>query len=1043
MSRRPTTEVAGRRFRRARSLRSLAGLRVLAGLAVAALLGAGLTVGQVAPAQAAQGVAMKPANLPVVEDGAVEAIAVSGDHVFVGGTFTTLTLPGGGTVTQPYLFSYSLSTGDLDTGFRPVLNNEVTALAAAPDGSGVYAGGTFTTVNGAFRLRVAKILLDGSTDLGFTANAEKRVATVAAAGSKVYLGGQFATINGTSRSLLAAVDAATGAVDPGFDLPITDSAAPGGFTSAVRVAVSPDGSTLLVAHNGLTVGGLPRAGLALVDITGPTATVKPWRTDLWTNVLPGIGGLIRITDAAWGPDSSWFVVTNTGGDRVPTNDSVQRFDVTGAVPVSPTWVTRQFDSAYAVAVGSNGAVYTGGHFRYTEAPGSVDPYPGLPTANYSFGPTGGARVLGDQVVGRHQVDALDPATGKALNWAGSADGQHGVTALTVVGDRLLLGHDGNRVGGLATGAHGILQTYGAAEDPALPHTTMTSPLAGQLLEPGTQHLTGTATAPAGVHTVAVEVFIPGTTTYLNPDGSFGAYYIWTATLGSPDAASTSWSLDIPLASNGEYIIRTKAIDLNHVSELVEPTPVEVYDTTATPPTVAISTPLPYQQDFTTRTVSVTGTAADADGVAAVSVSAYNQTAAQYLSGSLTLGDFTAFSATLGSPGGTSTTWSASLTLPNGTWRIYANAVDAKGTSLPEPIAVVIVMQPGNPPPVVGVTAPANGSIVTTPAFSLRGTASDLDGITAVYLLVREPRYSMGLSVGATWGAPSWVPATLSAPGAHSVTWTLPVTLPTNTYVATVYAMDGRGLTTPVAKRPSWTIRRWPAGVTAEPTTTITTPVTSFRATTLTVPVGGGAGSAKGVGAVRVTAYDLVGRGYLQANGTIDRLPAPFTATLRSPGATSSVYSLNLALPYASTWSIQAYAVDRLGTPDATKTGSTITVKVYPGDADPTITLVSPVNGTTIATGRRITMGGRAFDDLGVSAVQVFLRRSDGVGLQADGRLGTATWLPAFVTNTGGLTTNWQYTSPVLSAGVWTVYARAIDSVGKEQLTFPNAIVTLR
>jgi hypothetical protein len=32
-----------------------------------------------------------------------------------------------------------------------------------------------------------------------------------------------------------------------------------------------------------------------------------------------------------------------------------------------------------------------------------------------------------------QIDALDPGTGKALNWYGTADGQHGVTALMVVG----------------------------------------------------------------------------------------------------------------------------------------------------------------------------------------------------------------------------------------------------------------------------------------------------------------------------------------------------------------------------------------------------------------------------------------------------------------------------------------------------------------------------------------------------------------------------------------------------------------------------------
>ena len=994
-------------------------------------------------AHAAQGGPLTPANLPVVLDGAVEALAVSGDRVFVGGTFTSLRLPDGSTISRPYLFSYSLTTGDLDTGFLPVLDGDVATLAAASDGTAIYAGGSFSKVGPAFRLRVAKIGLDGTADPTFVANADKRLTSLALRGQTLVIGGQFTQVNGVARSLVAAVDAGTGAVDPGFVLPITESAAPGGFTSVMKLAVSPDGNTLLIAHNGLRVAGQSRAGLALADLSTATATLLPWRTTLWSDNLADNGGLIRITDAAFGPDGSWFAVTNTGGDRVPTNDAVQRFDLAAALPATPTWVTRQFDSAYSVAVGGNGAIYTGGHFRYTEAPGSIEPYPGLITGNYGFGPTGGARVLGEQVVGRQQVDALDPATGKALNWAGSANGQHGVTALLVDGDRLLLGHDGNRVGGLATGAHGILQAYGATLDPALPHSVLDQPLAGAILPPGRQHLTGSATAPAGVHSLVVEVLRPGQSGFLNPDGSWGGYYAFPAALDAVDSATVTWSVDVELADTGDYLLRTKAADVDRVAEVVAPTPVEVYDVQAVPPAVTITNPIAAQQDFTSRTITVSGTAADADGVAAVSISAYNVTATSYLSGPNTLGDFTTFAATLNSPGSTGVTWTTTLTLPNGSWSIYANAVDRKGIALPEPVRVLIVMAPGNPAPALTITSPAATAISSTSSVTVRGTATDLDGVARVLVMVRDTRHGLGPSIGVDWGLAGWLPASLSAAGGRSVTWSLTVPLPLNTYSVNVYAQDQNGLITPAAGRPALILRRWPVGVTAEPTTKITSPLPNVRAGTLTLPVTGSASSVKGVAAVRVTLWDSRGLGYLQPNGTLDRLPAPLATTLTAPNAASTGFSASLRLPYASTWTVNAYAIDRLGTIDASPTDSRLAVKIYPGDADPTLTMVSPANGAVIATGRRITMGGRAFDDHGVSAVQVVLRRSDGVGLQADGRLGVAAWLPGFVTNPGGPATSWQFSSPVLTAGVWRVYSRAIDSVGKEQLTYPTATVTLR
>ena len=84
-------------------------------------------------------------NTPGVVDGRVEAIAIDGDTVFVGGTFTQIHDPlSDEIIDQPHLFAYSKSSGDILRDFDPQLNNPVLALERTGDGTGVFAGGVFT-----------------------------------------------------------------------------------------------------------------------------------------------------------------------------------------------------------------------------------------------------------------------------------------------------------------------------------------------------------------------------------------------------------------------------------------------------------------------------------------------------------------------------------------------------------------------------------------------------------------------------------------------------------------------------------------------------------------------------------------------------------------------------------------------------------------------------------------------------------------------------------------------------------------------------------
>lgn len=1013
--------------------------RPLVALIAGSLAVTGLGLGLAPSATAAS-----PAGLPTINDGAVLTFAQMGSQIVVGGTFTTLTLPGGAVVSQPRLFAYDLATGTFNAAFRPVVNGEVDALVGSPDGSGVFVGGAFSSVNGTTGQKLVRLLANGSRDTAFDGTSNSRVQALALLGTRLFVGGQFTKIRGVARTGLAEVSAVTGKPTDTFNLPLTGVAGTGGFTGVHALKVSPDGTKLLVAHTSMAIAGQDRYGIAIIDIDTATATVDPWFTTLWKDNLVNSGGAVRVTDAAWGPSGTWFVTSNTGGDHVPTNDSVQRFDVTGAGPVSPTWVTRQFDSSYAIDVDPNGTVYVGGHFRYTEAPGSIDPYPGDPNVNYGWGPAGGARVLGTQVVYRQQIGALDPTTGKAVNWWSSADGQHGVTALKVVGSKLLIGHDGLHVDGDSTGRHGMAELYGAPYDTSKGHSVVTSPPVGANLEVGAVPINGTATAPGGVKKVQVEVKRVSDGTWLHTDGTFGAFFAFPATVDSPGAVSSTWSLAVALAGFGDYMLYVKTFDQAGADEASKvQVPIFMNDSTDAPPTLSWLTPTNGQQDFTSNTVTVTGTATDPDGVAAVALSFRNVTFAGFVTPDGSLGDFTSYPAVLANPGAVTTSWSYTITLPDGEYNAMAVPADTKGAADPRGVSRTFTMAPSNAAPTATITSPTPG-VTASQNFTITGSATDNSSISRVLVRVADKRFGRGPQIAGTFGAASWRPATLSAPGAASTNWSISVAgLPFSTYTIQAYAEDGAGVITPNAARPTVTSYVWPAGATAEPATTLQ-PNGETRWTSLTLGLSGTASYGSGVSGVQVVVQNTILGWYLQADGSTGMQPAYLPATLASPGAANTSWSASIAVPASGQYQVDAIAVGTDGNVDSSASGSSTVYRVYPGDADPTMELNSPIDGATISgTGNKILAAGRAFDDVGVKQVQLYITNLAGTsGIRADGTVGKPAWVTAFITNPGGTFTNWNYTTAVLPSGTWKVSARAIDSVGKVQLVYPTSTITL-
>jgi len=328
-------------------------------------------------------------NTPGVIDGRVEAIAIDGDIVYVGGTFTQIQEALDGEILdQPYLFAYSKSSGEIIRSFDPILDKHVLALEIIGDGNGVFAAGVFGIINGQTGRRgLVKIDNNGDRVSGFGARPDKAVNTLVRLGNTLYLGGGFTKISGTPVENLAAIDTVTGAVDPNLSFDFADPI-PGTRTTSTQsiddIDVTTDGKLLVMAGNFQSIDGLSRTRLAAIELEGQ-ARVSDWNTDVFTALCPArslFPQYIRGIDIS--PDNSYLVVGTTGHTirDNPACDGITRFELTDLTNtnVQPTWANFATDSVYDV-VSTGEAVYTGGHFRLlnnsvsnrgdTQGPGAI------------------------------------------------------------------------------------------------------------------------------------------------------------------------------------------------------------------------------------------------------------------------------------------------------------------------------------------------------------------------------------------------------------------------------------------------------------------------------------------------------------------------------------------------------------------------------------------------------------------------------------------------------------------------------------------------
>ncbi|MEH1016833.1 hypothetical protein V6U90_27500, partial [Micromonospora sp. CPCC 206060] len=462
--------------------------RSLAAL-VAAVTVAGLTSAAPAPAALppAAWVATAPAhstlvagvpanNTPDITDGTVFAIHDAGTKVIAAGSFSKVENRNSDvSIPRTYVLAFDKATGTVDEAFAPTVDGEVRAVIAGPTAGTVYIAGNFNTVNGVTRRKLALLnLADGSLTAGFAGPAfNGLVMDVVLFGNRLLVGGIFTTAgNANPRGGLASLNAATGALDSYLTTTLTEnhnwdgvSGAKAGV-GAEKLALAPDGSSLVVIGNFKKADGVLHDQIVKLDLGETSATIADWNTSRYTPRCAYKAFDSYVRDVTFAPDSSYFVVVTTGAGFVDTLcDAAARFEAnaTGS-DLQPTWVAYSGGDTFLSVGISEQAVYVGGHLRWVNnSLGKDKAQPGA--------------------VGRASLAALDPVNGLPLAWnPGRHPRGYGVAEMLVTPQGIWIGSDQSWIGNFQYRRERI--AFFPLAGGRAPHATTSAGLPGKVYQVG-------------------------------------------------------------------------------------------------------------------------------------------------------------------------------------------------------------------------------------------------------------------------------------------------------------------------------------------------------------------------------------------------------------------------------------------------------------------------------------------------------------------------------------------------------------------------------
>jgi hypothetical protein len=381
-------------------------------------------------------------------DGAVHALALAHDRLYVGGEFTALS-----GVPRGRLAAVEVATGALES-WNPNADDWVLALAV--EGGTVFVGGMFDRIGGSNRRGLAALGANDGLATPWTADVDsfRTVYALAIHQETLYVGGAFYTIRGQPRHGLAMLDPHTAAVlEPRFDVErIPDW---NHYDDGPKVeTLASHGKRLYVGGSFTHIGGEARNGAAAVEADG---TVTKWDAQLETTPGTPAARCMAIT-ARDG-------VVYLGGDFAGIASRGRAY--AGAVDTR-TGALRNWDprpnGRVLAFVATPGSTFIGGDFTSTwswetrrglaavhAATGALLPWnpnanqlvSSLVAAEGSIYVAGGFSHVGG--ADRGGLAELNPLTGAALDWNPQPNGW--VRALAPAGETVIVGGGFSRIGG--------------------------------------------------------------------------------------------------------------------------------------------------------------------------------------------------------------------------------------------------------------------------------------------------------------------------------------------------------------------------------------------------------------------------------------------------------------------------------------------------------------------------------------------------------------------------------------------------------------------